>query len=82
MNDKMNSSKEPRSGSNDLAKGGSSPGDIPEDLVPPRLTVLEAKSKGSKTRFGLYLAACLNRGKVNTIKKEPSLNLNIKYQIK
>ena len=82
MNDRMNSSKEPRSGSNDPVIGGSSPGDIIEDLIPPGLTVCEAKSKGSRTRFGLYLAACLNRGKVNTIIKEPSLNLKIKYQIK
>ncbi len=36
--------------------------DFIEGLIPSGLTVVEAKSKGGKTRFGLYVAACLTQG--------------------
>jgi len=69
MNDKVKSSKEPRSGSKDPVKGGSSPEGIIEDMVPPGLTVFEVKSKGSKTRFGYISQRTSTKVKCALLKK-------------
>jgi len=53
----------PMTGKALLDKERELPEDIIENLIGVGSTALEAKSKGSKTRFGLYLAACLTGGK-------------------